>query len=134
MGRQQAKPSEDKAGIVLAVLRDDVPIAEAARRGDVSVMSVARWRDQFLAGGQQAREVGARQGHSVREERLAAKSSSSTQLWGRPTWSCGSGKRGSAAKGVGALLVVLADPREEGMSEFNFHNIVLDVSLTYTMS
>lgn len=42
---------EDKARIVLAVLRGEVSVAEAARREGTSAVSVSKWRDQFLAGG-----------------------------------------------------------------------------------
>ena len=54
----------------LAVLRGEVSVAEAARREGAS--SVLKWRDQFLAGGWQAVEAGARHGPSAREQQLAA--------------------------------------------------------------
>lgn len=41
---------------------------------------------------------------------------------------------GRANAAVDGLVVVLADPRDEATSEFKFHKIVLDVSLTYSMS
>lgn len=44
--------------IVLAVLRGEVTIAEAARREAVSQTSIANWRDQFLDGGAQAVAAG----------------------------------------------------------------------------
>ena len=72
MGRQPTKSVEDKARIVLAVLRGEVTIAEAARREGASAVSVSKWRDQFLAGGRQALEAGARHGPSGREAQLAA--------------------------------------------------------------
>ena len=72
MGREPAKSAADKMRIVLAVLRGEVSVAEAARREGASAVSVAKWRDQFLAGGRHALEAGARQGPSAREERLAA--------------------------------------------------------------
>ncbi len=72
MGRQPGKSLEGKARIVLAVLRGEVTIAEAARWEGVSAVSVSKWRDQFLAGGRQALEAGTGHGPSDRERRLAA--------------------------------------------------------------
>ena len=72
MGRQPAKSVEDKTRIVLAVLRGEITIAAAARREAASEVSISKWRDQFLAGGQQALEAGARHGPSAREQQLAA--------------------------------------------------------------
>lgn len=71
MGRRPGKSAGDEARIVLAVLRGEVSIAEAARREGASAVSVAKWRDQFLAGGRRGLEVGARRGPSAREQRLA---------------------------------------------------------------
>lgn len=72
MGRQPVKSVEDKTRIVLAVLRGEVSIAEAARREGASAVSVSKWRDAFLVGGRQALEAGARHGPSAREAQLAA--------------------------------------------------------------
>lgn len=70
MGKQPTKSVEDKNRIVLAVLRGEISIAEAARREGTSQVSIAKWRDQFLAGGQQALAEGARHGPSGREQAL----------------------------------------------------------------
>ena len=72
MGRQPAKSAEERTRIVLAVLRGEVAIAEAARRDGASAVSVSKWRDQFPAGGRRALETGARHGPPAREQRLAA--------------------------------------------------------------
>ena len=48
---------EDNLRIVLAVLRGEITIAEAARREGTSAVSISKWRDQFLAGDQQALET-----------------------------------------------------------------------------
>jgi transposase len=72
MGHQPTKSVEDKTRIVLAVLRGEVSIAEAARREGTSTVSISKWRDQFLAGGQGALEAGGRSGPSSREQQLAA--------------------------------------------------------------
>lgn len=72
MGKQPTKSVEDKTRIVLAVLRGEISIAEAARREHTSQVSISKWRDQFLAGGQRALTEGARHGPSGREQALAA--------------------------------------------------------------
>ena len=60
MVKPPSKSVEDKVRIVLAVLRGEISIAVAARREDTSGVSISKWRDLFLAGGQQALEAGAR--------------------------------------------------------------------------
>ena len=60
MARQPVKSVEDKVWIVLAVLRGEISIAAAARREGTSAMTISKWRNQFLAGGQRALEAGAR--------------------------------------------------------------------------
>ena len=72
MGRPPQKPVEDKTRIVVAVLRGEITLAEAARREGTSQTSIAKWRDQFLAGGAQALTDGARHGPSGREQALGA--------------------------------------------------------------
>lgn len=72
MGHQPTKSVEDKQRIVLAVLRGEISIAEAARRENTSAVSISKWRDQFLAGGHQALETAGRSGPSSREQQLVA--------------------------------------------------------------
>jgi transposase len=72
MARPPIKPVDDKLRIVLAVLRGEVSIKEAARRERVSETSIAAWRDQFLDGGRAALAAGARHGPSAREAELQA--------------------------------------------------------------
>jgi len=72
MARPPIKPVGDKLRIVLAVLRGEVSVKEAARRERVSETSIAAWRDQFLDGGRAALAAGARHGPSVRETELQA--------------------------------------------------------------
>jgi transposase len=48
--------------VVLAVLRGELGVAEAARRHGSSEASVARWRDRFIEGGVAALENGSRRG------------------------------------------------------------------------
>ena len=57
MGNPPSKSAEDKVRIVLAVLRGEISIAAAARRECTSGVSISKWRDLFLAGGQQALDV-----------------------------------------------------------------------------
>ena len=71
MGNPPSKSAEDKVRIVLAVLRGEISIAAAARREGTSGVSISKWRDLFLAGGQRALEAGARRGLSGREQQLA---------------------------------------------------------------
>jgi transposase len=54
------------------VLRGEISIVEVSRREGVSQTSISKWRDQFLAGGQQALAEGARHGPSGREQALTA--------------------------------------------------------------
>lgn len=58
MARPPSRSAEDKIRIVLAVLRGELSVAEAARRDGVSQTSIANWRDQFLDGGQRAVAAG----------------------------------------------------------------------------
>ncbi len=69
MARPATRAAEDKVRIVLAVLRSEVTIAEAARREAVSQTSIANWRDQFLDGGQQAVAAGGPTKPTTREQR-----------------------------------------------------------------
>ena len=62
MSRPPVKPAEEKLRIVLAVLRGEVSIKEAARRERVLETSIAAWRDQFLDGGRAALAGGGRHG------------------------------------------------------------------------
>lgn len=72
MARPPSKSPEEKARIVMAVLREEITIAEAARREGVSQTSIANWRDQFLEGGQAAITAGGRAGPTSREQHLEA--------------------------------------------------------------
>ena len=53
MGSQAVKSVEDRTRIVLAVSRRHISIAEASRREALSLVSISRWRDQYLASGTQ---------------------------------------------------------------------------------
>ncbi len=72
MSKPPLKSVEEKTRVVLAVLRGEVTIAEAARREGVSETSIAKWRDRFLDGGQASIAAGGRVGGSSREQRLQA--------------------------------------------------------------
>jgi transposase len=69
MSKPPLKSPEDKARVVVSILRGEVTIAEAARREGVSQTTIAKWRDRFLDGGQAAIAAGGRVGSS-REQRL----------------------------------------------------------------
>jgi transposase len=72
MGRPSSKPTAEKKRIVLAVLRNEITLAEAARRESVSQTSIANWRDLFLEAGGAAIEAGATIRPTSREQQLAA--------------------------------------------------------------
>lgn len=72
MARPPTRAAEVKVRIVLAVLRGEVTIAEAARREGVSQTSIANWRDQFLDDGGQAVAAGGPTKPTSREHQLAA--------------------------------------------------------------
>jgi len=72
----------EKQRIVLSVLRGEQSVAEAARRSKCSETSVAKWRDQFVAGGVQALEVGAARGPSTREAQLERELEQTTSALG----------------------------------------------------
>ena len=59
MGQVPSKSVEGKVRIVLAVLRGEISIAAAARREGASGVSISKWRDVFLAGGERALGAGA---------------------------------------------------------------------------
>lgn len=58
MGRPPKHPVDVKLKIVLSVLSGEASKAEAARRHGISETSIAKWKEQFLAGGRQGLEVG----------------------------------------------------------------------------
>lgn len=72
MARPPIKPVEGKLRVVLAVLRGEVSIKEAAGRERVSETSIVAWRGQFLDGGRTALAAGAHHGPSAREAELQA--------------------------------------------------------------
>ena len=71
MGNTASQSVEDRVRFVLAVLCGEVSIAAAARREGTSGVSISKWRDLFVAGGQQALVAGARRGLSGRAQQLA---------------------------------------------------------------
>jgi len=72
MGRPPVWSAEEKLRIVMAVLRGEVSMAEAARREKVSETSVGKWRAQFLDGGREALAAGGTVGPNAAEQRLLA--------------------------------------------------------------
>ena len=71
MARPPTRQPEEKIRIVLAVLRGELSVAEAARREGVSQTSIANWRDAFLEGGKQAVAAGGPAKPTSREQQLA---------------------------------------------------------------
>ena len=70
MSRSPMFKVQEKQRIVLSVLRGECTVAEAARRNKCSETSIAKWRDQFVQGGLQALEEGARRDPTGREAQL----------------------------------------------------------------
>jgi len=46
--------TEEKAAIILSILRGELSMSEAARRHSVSYKTLLAWRDRFLKGGEAA--------------------------------------------------------------------------------
>lgn len=72
MGRPLQWTAEQKLPLVLSVLRGEGSVAEIARRHQVSDVTLAKWRDAFLAGGAAALTTGTRGRPSSRESDLEA--------------------------------------------------------------
>ena len=51
MGRKSEMPAEKRVEVVLALLRNEGPAVQIARRAGVSEQTLYRWRDEFVAGG-----------------------------------------------------------------------------------
>lgn len=60
MSRPPVWPPDQKLRIVLAVVRGEVSVSEAARREGVSETSIAKWRDRFLEAGRAGLVAGAK--------------------------------------------------------------------------
>src|SRR5437870_8294861 len=72
MGRPLKWTPEQKLPLVLSVLRGEGSVAEIGRRHRVSDVTLAKWRDAFLAGGAAALANGRQRGQSSREAELEA--------------------------------------------------------------
>lgn len=70
MSRPPVKSPDEKATVVLSVLKGEVSIKEAARRAGVSETTVTNWRNQFLDGGKSALATGRGGGSDARVELL----------------------------------------------------------------
>jgi transposase-like protein len=97
MARPPIKPVEDKLRIVLAVLRGEVSIKEAARRERASETSIAAWRDQFLDGGRARWPPAPATVPVPARPSSRPRSRSSPAPLARPTWSFACGAKGGAS-------------------------------------
>jgi len=70
VARPPKLPVSEKEKIVLAVLRGETTIKQAAQRNGVSETSIGTWKDQFLRGGREALGNGQRRQTSSREQQL----------------------------------------------------------------
>lgn len=104
MAQPPVKSVEDKTRIVLAVLRGEVSIAEAARRESTSQVSISKWRDLFFAGGLRALEQGARHGPSTREQQMAVEIEDLNTALGEAHMELRLWKKGGSLFSVGPIL------------------------------
>ncbi len=81
MGRPPVIPPEKKTRIVLAVLAGEVSIVEAARKEQVSELSISRWKAEFIEAGKTALAAG-KTGPSTREAQLEAEVDDLTRALG----------------------------------------------------
>ncbi len=72
MGRRLKWTAEQKLPLVLSILRGEDSVAEIGRRHGVSDVTLAKWRDAFLAGGAAALANGRGRSPSGREAELEA--------------------------------------------------------------
>src|SRR5437879_13244025 len=72
MGKPLKWTTEQKLPLVLSVLRGEGSVAEIGRRHRVSDVTLAKWRDAFLAGGAGALANGRRRGECRREAGVAS--------------------------------------------------------------
>ena len=70
MGRPLKWSAEQKLPLVLSILRGEGSVAEIGRRHQVSDVTLAKWRDAFLAGGAAALANSGRRGQPGREAHL----------------------------------------------------------------
>lgn len=82
MGRPPKFSPQTKTRIVLAVISEEVSVAEAARKEKVSEQSIGRWKAEFLEGGKTALAAG-RSGPSTWDEQLEAQVEDLTQALGK---------------------------------------------------
>jgi len=97
MARPSKFTPQKKQQIVLAVMRGELSIAEAARRFAASEGSIAKWRDLFVEGGVAALQDGARRGPTGREAQLEQEVSDLTHALGEAHVELRVLKRGGAS-------------------------------------
>jgi len=71
MPRRSELTVEQRREAVLALLRREEPIVQLARRYGVSEQTLHRWRDDFIAGGEQALAKG-KNGSDARDHEIRA--------------------------------------------------------------
>ncbi len=74
MGRSSDLTAEERAEVVLALLRREEPMSILSKRYGVSETTLGRWRDDFVAAGTEGLASGKRRklGEARRVERLEA--------------------------------------------------------------
>jgi len=97
VARPPKHPVDVKLKIVLSVLSGEATQAEAARRHAISETSIAKWKEQFLAGGRGGLEHGASAARPTgREARLEEQVDDLTRALGEAHVELRAIKRGGA--------------------------------------
>jgi transposase len=71
MGKHSELPVKERREAILSLLRREEPGVAIARRYGVSEASLYRWRDEFLAAGEEALAVCTRNGAGTRDRQIA---------------------------------------------------------------
>jgi transposase len=101
VARPSKLPVSEKEQIVLAILRGELSVKDAAQRGGVSETSIATWKEQFLRGGRDGLSRGKKQEASSRERQLEEENRDLVQALGELHVRLRQLERGS--DGVGSL-------------------------------
>ena len=71
MGRSASQTPQERADIILALLRREEPASVLARRHGISEATLYRWRDEFLAGGhERLASAKTKGGHHTEHQRI----------------------------------------------------------------
>src|SRR5450756_892939 len=60
-----------RSALVLSIIKGETSVAEAARKHDLTVAEIERWREQFLAGGENALRARPKDEEALKDEQIA---------------------------------------------------------------